>query len=126
MVPLRLRDFPDELRPAFESIKERMRYRSAIWDEGTVSATTAGMPKSDAKRLIVDIVSLFENVCESQGVGIPSDGRTFRVIPWAHGNRRDAAGQVLYIHVFNWAAYASAAPGSAGSTPYLIQNCSVT
>jgi hypothetical protein len=67
LVVLSPADFPDDLRPDFESIRDRMTNRSALWDEGTISATTAVMSEFDTKRLIADIVALFGDVCEVLG-----------------------------------------------------------
>jgi hypothetical protein len=67
LATLSAKDFPDDLRPAFESIRDRMTSRAAIFDEGTISATVMRLPDSDVKQLIADIVSLFGDVCEAIG-----------------------------------------------------------
>jgi hypothetical protein len=68
LLPLGPSRFPDDLRPAYESIHARMTRIPAIAEgEGSLSPTIAFMPESDAKRLIADIVSLFGDVCEALG-----------------------------------------------------------
>jgi hypothetical protein len=60
-------DLPPDLRSSYHEIVKELTKVPAQGDEGTVVATTRVMSDEDAKKLIDQLVSLYDNVAQRLG-----------------------------------------------------------
>ena len=58
------KDVTPEILERLEKLGQKLTSKGAVGDEGTIEATTSQMTDMEARELILEIVSLHDDVCE--------------------------------------------------------------